>query len=195
MSTFILLPPFRGILSVSVYDTFHADNVLHLSQLGDKHIELLNSSDAAGHDKICVAVFEHLCGQLGDGYAHFRCDCGNVCQQRDIVVGNNVQRCLEYRIVVLGCIFCPCDFYPAVAGTYSEHLLYFNPGEINLAKGTKVRITGGQFEGYEGVFVKVKGSRDRRVVISLQGILALAMATLSPDLIEVIEEPKKRNHD
>ena len=83
----------------------------------------------------------------------------------------------------------------AVAGTYSEHLLYFNPGEINLAKGTKVRITGGQFEGYEGVFVKVKGSRDRRVVISLQGILALAMATLSPDLIEVIEEPKKRNHD
>ena len=83
----------------------------------------------------------------------------------------------------------------AVAGTYSEHLLYFNPGEINLAKGTKVRITGGQFEGYEGVFVKVKGSRDRRVVISLQGILALAMTTLSPDLIEVIEEPKKRNHD
>ena len=42
---------------------------------------------------------------------------------------------------------------------------------------------------------KGKGSRDRRVVISLQGILALAMATLSPDLIEVIEEPKKRNHD
>ena len=69
------------------------------------------------------------------------------------------------------------------------------PDEVNLRKGTKVRITGGQFEGYEGVFVKVKGSRDRRVVISLQGILALAMATLSPDLIEVIEEPKKRNHD
>lgn len=44
-------------------------------------------------------------------------------------------------------------------------------------------------------FCEMKGSRDRRVVISLQGILALAMATLSPDLIEVIEEPKKRNHD
>ena len=83
----------------------------------------------------------------------------------------------------------------AVAGTYDEQIIFFSPDEVNLRKGTKVRITGGQFEGYEGVFVKVKGSRDRRVVISLQGILALAMATLSPDLIEVIEEPKKRNHD
>ena len=80
----------------------------------------------------------------------------------------------------------------AVAGTYNDHLLYFQPEELNLSKGTRVRITGGDFEGYEGVFVKVKGARDRRVVISLQGVIAMAMATLSPDLIEVIEEPKKR---
>ena len=80
----------------------------------------------------------------------------------------------------------------AVAGTYDEHLIFFSPDEVNLRKGTKVRITGGDFEGYEGVFVKVKGARDRRVVISLQGVIAMAMATLSPDLIEVIEEPKKR---
>ena len=80
----------------------------------------------------------------------------------------------------------------AVAGTYNDHLLYFQPEELNLSKGTRVRITGGDFEGYEGVFVKVKGARDRRVVISLQGVIAMAMATLSPDLIEVIEEPKKK---
>ena len=55
-----------------------------------------------------------------------------------------------------------------------------------------VDLTLDDFEGYEGVFVKVKGARDRRVVISLQGVIAMAMATLSPDLIEVIEEPKKR---
>lgn len=79
----------------------------------------------------------------------------------------------------------------AVAGTYNEHLIFFSPDEVNFRKGTKVRITGGDFEGYEGVFVKVKGARDRRVVISLQGVIALAMATISPDLIEVIEEPKK----
>ena len=74
----------------------------------------------------------------------------------------------------------------AVAGTYDEHLIFFSPDEVNLRKGTKVRITGGDFEGYEGVFVKVKGARDRRVVISLQGVIAMAMATLPTDLIEVI---------
>ena len=40
----------------------------------------------------------------------------------------------------------------AVAGTYNDHLLYFQPEELNLSKGTKVRITGGDFEGQEGVF-------------------------------------------
>ncbi|WP_278700541.1 UpxY family transcription antiterminator [Phocaeicola sartorii] len=75
----------------------------------------------------------------------------------------------------------------AVVGTYDEHLVFFNPDEVNLRKGTKVRIIGGDFEGYEGVFIKVKGARDRRVVISLQGIIAMAMATISPDLIEVIK--------
>ena len=69
---------------------------------------------------------------------------------------------------------------------YDEHLIFFSPDEVNLRKGTKVRITGGDFEGYEGVFVKVKGARDRRVVISLQGVIAMAMATLPADLIEVI---------
>src|SRR5699024_3410086 len=75
----------------------------------------------------------------------------------------------------------------AVAGTYNDHLLYFQPEELNRSKGTKVRITGGDFEGQEGVFLKVKGARDRRVVIAIQGIIAVAMATIHPDLIEVIK--------
>ena len=75
----------------------------------------------------------------------------------------------------------------AVAGSYSDHLLYFQPDELNLSKGTKVRITGGDFEGQEGIFLKVKGSRDRRVVIAIQGVIAVAMATIHPNLIEVIK--------
>ena len=74
----------------------------------------------------------------------------------------------------------------AVSGTYDDHLLYFQPDELNLSKGTKVRITGGEFEGQEGVFLKVKGARDRRVVIEIQGVIAVAMATIHPDLIEII---------
>lgn len=75
----------------------------------------------------------------------------------------------------------------AVSGTYSDHLLYFQPDELNLSKGAKVRIIGGEFEGQEGVFLKVKGARDRRVVIAIQGVIAVAMATMHPDLIEVIK--------
>ncbi len=74
----------------------------------------------------------------------------------------------------------------AVAGTYNDHLLYFQPEELNLSKGTKVRITGGDFAGQEGIFLKVKGARDRRVVIEIQGVIVVALATVHPDLIEVV---------
>jgi transcription antitermination factor NusG len=80
----------------------------------------------------------------------------------------------------------------AVSGTYDEHLLYFKPEEVNLAKGTKVRIHGGNFDGQEGIFVKVKGARDRRLVIYLEGVIAVATAIIHPDLIEVIEEDKSK---
>ena len=49
-----------------------------------------------------------------------------------------------------------------------------------------IAVSGGEFEGQEGVFLKVKGARDRRVVIEIQGVIAVAMATIHPDLIEVI---------
>ena len=75
----------------------------------------------------------------------------------------------------------------AVAGTYNDHLLYFQPDELNLSKGTKVRVIGGDFAGQEGIFLKVKGARDRRVVVEIQGVIAVAMATIHPDLIEVIK--------
>lgn len=75
----------------------------------------------------------------------------------------------------------------AVSGTYNDHLLYFQPEELNLSKGTRVRVTGGDFAGREGIYLKVKGTRDRRVVVEIQGIIAVAMATIHPDLIEVIE--------
>lgn len=74
----------------------------------------------------------------------------------------------------------------AVTGSYDEQLLYFKPEEVNWQKGTKVRIVGGEFEGLEGTFIKVRGARDRRVVISIQGLMAVAMATIHPDLIEPI---------
>lgn len=80
----------------------------------------------------------------------------------------------------------------AIAGTYNDQLLYFHPAELNLSKGTRVRVTGGEFEGHEGIFIKVKGARDRRVVIAVEGVIAVAMTTIHPDLIEVIDEKPQK---
>ena len=76
----------------------------------------------------------------------------------------------------------------AVAGTYNEQLTYVRPEEVNFKRGSKVRISGGEFEGMEGTFVKIKGSRDKRVVVSIEGVVAVALATIHPDLIELIPE-------
>ncbi len=73
----------------------------------------------------------------------------------------------------------------AVCQTNSDKLIYLQPDEINLAKGTPVRVIGGVFDGVEGVFIKVKGARAKRVVVQIDGI-AIATAEIEPEYIEVI---------
>ena len=77
------------------------------------------------------------------------------------------------------------DFIRVTSDPNSE-AFYLRPDEINIAKGTRVRIMGGQLDGVCGVFMKVLGKRNRRLVIMLDGVGGLAVE-VSPDLIEVIE--------
>ncbi len=65
--------------------------------------------------------------------------------------------------------------------------IYLKPEEINLQKGTPVRILGGPMDGVEGVFLKIQGKRNRRVVVYLEGVSTAAAVEVSPDLIEVIK--------
>jgi transcription antitermination factor NusG len=81
--------------------------------------------------------------------------------------------------------------FMAVAGTYNEGLIFFKPEDMNLSKGQRVRITGGEFEGQEGTFVKLRGVRDKRVVIAIEGVVAVAMATINPELIELVPDIPK----
>lgn len=73
-----------------------------------------------------------------------------------------------------------------VCRTNDEHLIYLKPEEINFSRGTRVRILGGIFHGVEGIFVKVKGKRNRRVVVLIDHVSAIAVSEVSPDLIEII---------
>lgn len=74
----------------------------------------------------------------------------------------------------------------AVAGTNEEQLVYLEPAVVALRKGQRVRVTGGIFEGVEGEFIRVKN--DRRVMVSIQGVMAVATTFIHPSFIEPINE-------
>jgi len=71
-----------------------------------------------------------------------------------------------------------------VAGQYEEKIIYLNPNPGDFSKGERVRIIGGIFAGAEGVFVRVKG--DRRVVVNIEGVVAVATTFVHPSMIEKI---------
>ena len=71
-----------------------------------------------------------------------------------------------------------------VAGRYDENIVYLDVDTSCLHTGTKVRVMGGAFEGAEGYIKRVKG--DRRVVVEIRGVVAVATTFVHPSLIEVV---------
>ena len=80
-----------------------------------------------------------------------------------------------------------------IAGTYDEKLIYLNPNPGDFTKGERVRIIGGMFAGAEGVFVRIKG--DRRVVVNIEGLVAVATTYVHPSMIEKITDPEPNQLD
>ncbi len=72
-----------------------------------------------------------------------------------------------------------------VAGVSGEPIVYLDLDTANMKRGDRVRITGGLFEGTEGEFVRVRG--DRRVMVRIAGLVAVATPFIHPSLIERIE--------
>ncbi len=75
----------------------------------------------------------------------------------------------------------------AVCGSLDEQLLYLSPEELPPARGSRVRIHGGELDGREGIFMRVKGTRDRRFVVVIEGVIAVATALIHPSRVEVIK--------
>jgi len=80
-----------------------------------------------------------------------------------------------------------------VAGTYEEKLIYLSPDPGDFSQGERVRIIGGMFAGAEGVFVRVKG--DRRVVVNVPGVVAVATTFVHLSMIEKINDPQPQQLD
>ena len=75
-----------------------------------------------------------------------------------------------------------------VCDSYNEKLVYLTPDEINLAQGTPVQILGGPFDGVEGTFVKIEGTRNRRVAVLVPGIAAVVIADITRGCLKVLEQ-------
>lgn len=73
----------------------------------------------------------------------------------------------------------------AVAGNYDQQVIYLPPAECDAKKGDRIRITGGIFKDVEGILIRVKG--DRRIMVSISGVMAVATAFVHPSLIERID--------
>lgn len=73
----------------------------------------------------------------------------------------------------------------AVTEHHEEHVTYFSPQEIRLNVGDQIRVKGGIYDGREGVIMRIKGKRNRHLVVQIPGIL-IAAIEMSPEMIEFI---------
>lgn len=64
---------------------------------------------------------------------------------------------------------------------------YFRPDELRLRKGDRVRIHGGSFDGVEGVLLKIKGKREKQLVVTIPD-LAVAAVCIKPEIVEVVDQ-------
>lgn len=62
---------------------------------------------------------------------------------------------------------------------------FLMPDDIDLTKGTRVRIASGALIGLTGTFIRVKGNRKRTVVVMLDNLLGVSVE-ISSDIIERI---------
>ncbi len=60
------------------------------------------------------------------------------------------------------------------------------PVDPALAKGDRVRVTGGPFKGAEGYIVRVKNTK--RFIVSIEGVAAVATGYIPKNFIEKIDD-------
>lgn len=70
----------------------------------------------------------------------------------------------------------------------SESPKYYLPGELTPEMtGRTVRIIGGPLDGYEGRLLKIRGSRIRRLIVELPGLLTAGIE-VSPEFIRFADD-------
>lgn len=70
----------------------------------------------------------------------------------------------------------------------NEHsVTYFRPEEIYLHKGDHIIIHGGPFDGVVGTLLKIKGKRDKQLLVSIPDIVSVAI-TIRPEMVQLVSK-------
>ena len=77
------------------------------------------------------------------------------------------------------------NVFRLVVSSGADGLEYFDNDPRVFKRGERVRVTGGLFAGAEGHIVRIKG--DRRLIVSLTGICAVATSYIPQCFLEKIE--------
>lgn len=80
------------------------------------------------------------------------------------------------------------EIFRMVSTSGAEGLEFFSESNIvNYAKGDKVRVTmDGPLKGAEGYIKRIK--KDRRLLVAIEGFIAVATAYIPPEFLEKVEE-------
>lgn len=73
-------------------------------------------------------------------------------------------------------------------------LTYYKPEELNIEKGSKIKIKDGPFEGITGVVQKLPGKRGQYLVVSLPDV-AIAAVSIKPQYVEPVEIKVKKSEN
>lgn len=76
----------------------------------------------------------------------------------------------------------------AVTECSKEQITYFKPDEIVLQTGDKIRIQGGIYDGREGIITRIKGKRNKHLVVQIPGVIVAAVE-LKPDMVSLLPRP------
>ena len=72
----------------------------------------------------------------------------------------------------------------AVTENHEAQVIYYRPEEISLQAGDQIRIKGGLYDGRDGIIMRIKGKRNKHLVVQIPGMIVAAVE-LSPEMVEL----------
>ena len=72
-----------------------------------------------------------------------------------------------------------------VASVRDDSVMFLDCSDFLRSPGTRVRVTEGPFAGVEGVIKRIR--RNKRVVVQIDGVAAVAITFVPPSALMVLE--------